>query len=104
LENPSGILVFCPQTCTPGNDLHVRVFVDAFGIPEDPATGSGNGCLAAYLSYHQYFGGSEVDIKVEQGIEIARPAQLHLRAEIKKDKMQVRIGGQVVLIAKGELV
>lgn len=103
-ENPSGILVFCPQTCNLGNDLHVRVFVDAFGIPEDPATGSGNGCLAAYLSFHQYFGSSEIDIKVEQGIEIVRPSQLHLKAEIKKEKLQVRIGGQVVLIAKGELV
>jgi len=37
------ILVFCPETYFQENNLNVRVFVDYFGIPEDPATGSGNG-------------------------------------------------------------
>jgi trans-2,3-dihydro-3-hydroxyanthranilate isomerase len=49
------ILVFCPETYSKENDLNVRVFVDYFGIPEDPATGSGNGCLAGYLVKHRYF-------------------------------------------------
>ncbi|MCJ7763441.1 PhzF family phenazine biosynthesis protein, partial [Candidatus Bathyarchaeota archaeon] len=39
-EAKAGILVFCPETYEKGNDLNVRVFVDLFGIPEDPATGS----------------------------------------------------------------
>ncbi len=26
-------------------DLAARVFVDYYGVPEDPASGSGNGCL-----------------------------------------------------------
>ena len=51
------ILVFCPETHESQNDLSVRVFVDYFGVPEDPATGSGNGCLAGYLVKHRYFGG-----------------------------------------------
>ena len=51
-----GILVFCPQAHEAGNDISVRVFVDYFGVPEDPATGSGNGCLAGYLVKHRYFG------------------------------------------------
>ncbi len=55
-KTPAGILIFSPETYDADNQLNVRVFVDAFGIPEDPATGSGNGCLAAYLSQHQYFG------------------------------------------------
>ena len=43
------ILIFCPETRNKGNDLSVRVFAHYHGIPEDPATGSGNGCLAAYF-------------------------------------------------------
>ena len=103
-ENQSGILVFCPQTCNLENDLHVRVFVDVFGIPEDPTTGSGNGCLAAYLFRYKYFGGREVDVMVEQGYEIARPSLLHLKAQNVKGEIRVQVGGQVLLVAKGELV
>jgi trans-2,3-dihydro-3-hydroxyanthranilate isomerase len=103
-ETQAGVLVFCPETCSEANDLHVRVFVDAFGIPEDPATGSGNGCLAAYLSRYKYFGVSEVDAKVEQGYEIQRPSLLHLHAEEANGEILVKVGGKVVLVAKGELL
>ena len=97
------ILVFCPEPCTPGHDLHVRVFVDYYGIPEDPATGSGNGCLAGYLVNHAYFGKSCIDITVEQGYQIGRPSLLYLRAE-KKEGIQVFVGGKVIMVAKGELI
>ncbi|MFX0030785.1 MAG: PhzF family phenazine biosynthesis protein, partial [Candidatus Hodarchaeota archaeon] len=70
------ILIFCPETRNKGNDLSVRVFAHYHGIPEDPATGSGNGCLAAYLVQHQYFIKNRIDIKVEQGYEVGRPSLL----------------------------
>ena len=87
-----------------GNDLSVRVFVDYYGIPEDPATGSGNGCLAAYLVNHEYFGKTEVDIRVEQGYEVGRPSLLLLRAEQDKGQIRVSVGGKAFIVAKGELV
>lgn len=102
-ESQSGILVFCPQTRQKANDFHARVFVDVFGIPEDPATGSGNGCLAAYLSCYKYFGNPHVNAKVEQGYEIGRPALLHLKAENRNGAIQVRVGGKVILVANGKL-
>ncbi|MDI6897577.1 PhzF family phenazine biosynthesis protein [Methanocella conradii] len=40
----------------PENDLNVRVFTKFASVPEDPATGSGNGCLAAYPVKYRYFG------------------------------------------------
>ena len=61
-----GILIFCPQAHEAQNDISVRVFVDCFGIPEDPATGSGNGCLAGYLVKHRYFGKERIDLRSEQ--------------------------------------
>ena len=77
-------------------------FVDLFGTAEDPATGSGNGCLAGYLSRYRYFGADKVDVRVEQGYEIRRPSLLLLKAE--NGGAQVEVGGQVFLVAKGELV
>lgn len=75
------ILIYCPETYGPENDLNVRVFCDYYGISEDPATGSANGCLAGYLVKHRYFGDDRIDIRVEQGCEIARPSLLYLRAD-----------------------
>jgi len=98
------ILVFCPETYSKENDLNVRVFVDYFGIPEDPATGSGNGCLAGYLVKHRYFGKDQIDIRVEQGYEIARPSLLYLRAKDTEEQMDISVGGKVVMVAKGDLV
>ncbi len=91
------ILIFCPQTLNAENDLHVRVFTHALGIPEDPATGSANGCLAAYLVHHGYEGQKSIDLRVEQGYSIDRPSLLYLQA----DDTSVSVGGQVDLVAKG---
>jgi trans-2,3-dihydro-3-hydroxyanthranilate isomerase len=97
-----GILIFCPETHRPGRDLSVRVFVEYYGVPEDPATGSGNGSLAGYLVKHRYFGKESIDIQVEQGYEIGRPSLLLLRSEEKDGNIDVFVGGKVVSIAKGE--
>lgn len=98
------ILIFCPETYNAGNNLNVRFFADYLGVPEDPATGSANGCLAGYLIKHRYFNRAQIDIKVEQGYEINRPSLLHLKAEDRGDSIDIFIGGKAFLIAKGELV
>lgn len=98
------ILVFCTDTEDPDNDLSVRVFADYYGVPEDPATGSANGCLAGYLARHHYFGQNHIDVRVEQGSEIGRPSLLFLHAHSNADGIKVRVGGHVIMVAKGELV
>jgi len=98
------ILIFCPETYDKNNDLNVRFFADFYGVPEDPATGSGNGCLAAYLVKQDYFNKRNIDIRVEQGYEIGRPSLLLLRAEEKESKYYVSVGGKAIIVAKGELV
>jgi trans-2,3-dihydro-3-hydroxyanthranilate isomerase len=102
-EVRGGILIFCSQTVRGDTDLHVRVFADLFGIPEDPATGSANGCLAGYLLHYRYFGTDEIDASVEQGIEMGRPSLLLLKAHKSGDLMQVEVGGRVSLVAEGKL-
>ena len=98
------ILVFCPETYDKRNDLNVRFFADYYGVPEDPATGSGNGCLAAYLVKHDYFGKKRIEIRVEQGYEIGRKSLLLLTAEEKAGKFYITVGGKVILVAKGTLL
>ena len=103
-ETQAEMLVFCPETYNKENNLNVRVFVDLFGIPEDPATGSANGCLAGYLSRYHYFGDYVVNARVEQGYEIGRPSLLHLKAENREGVIHVFVGGKVIMVARGELV
>ncbi len=98
------ILVFCPETYAPENNLSVRVFAESLGIPEDPATGSANGCLAGYLVEYAYFGEPFIDVRVEQGYEIGRPSLLLLKAQKNDNLIEVSVGGKVVMVAKGEFV
>ena len=42
------ILGFTPEPYDKA-DLAARFFADYYGVPEDPATGSANGCLVGYL-------------------------------------------------------
>lgn len=98
------ILVFCPETYNPVNNLSVRVFADYMGVPEDPATGSANGCLAGYLIQYSYFGEEPINLQVEQGYEIGRPSLLLLKAQQKDGEIEVSVGGKVITVAKGEFV
>jgi trans-2,3-dihydro-3-hydroxyanthranilate isomerase len=106
IENTTAkvILVFCPETYHKQNNLNVRVFCDYYQVPEDPATGSANGCLAGYLVKNRYFQNQKIDIGVEQGYEIGRPSQLYLQAEEKNGKIEVNVGGKAILAARGNLV
>jgi trans-2,3-dihydro-3-hydroxyanthranilate isomerase len=96
------LLVFAPEACEPANDLHVRVFVDCHGVPEDPATGSANGCLAGYLVKHRVFGSERIALRAEQGYEIRRPSLLYLQATDEEGAIRIRVGGNVVPVAQGE--
>jgi len=97
-------LIFCSETYNKQNDLNVRFFAGRYGIPEDPATGSGNGCLAGYLVKHRYFGKERINLRVEQGHELGRPSLILLKAEKKDTGIVVDVGGKVKTVAKGVLV
>jgi trans-2,3-dihydro-3-hydroxyanthranilate isomerase len=95
------ILVFCPEGRDGTHTLSVRMFADFLGIPEDPATGSGNGCLAGYLVRHRYLGSSSIDIRVGQGHEIGRPSLIMLKSGELKGRVRISVGGRVIPIAEG---
>lgn len=98
------VLAFCPETYDSSNDMNVRVFVEFYGIPEDPATGSANGCLLAYLLKNDYYGGGAVEIRVEQGYEIRRQSILHLSGYKDGEGYHLYVGGEVQHIAVATLI
>lgn len=96
------IIVFSSETYGSENDVNVRDFAPYYGIPEDAATGSSNGCLAAYLVKYRYFERREINLRSEQGYEIGRPSLLFLKAEETDEGIDVFVGGEVVKMAQGE--
>lgn len=97
------ILAFAPEPYESA-DFSARFFADYYGVPEDPATGSANGCLAAYLVEHGYFGTGSISVRVEQGYEIGRPSLLYLRAKKGEGAIDVSVGGKIEMVARGELL
>jgi len=98
------VLVFTFETERPEATVHVRVFAPLHGVPEDPATGSANGALGAYLVHHRAVPvtGPTVHILSEQGAELGRPSTLYIEVDrVDEDVTAVRVGGQVAPIAEG---
>jgi trans-2,3-dihydro-3-hydroxyanthranilate isomerase len=91
-------------SCFAGADAHwkTRMFAPGLGVPEDAATGSAAGPLALHLARHGRIGFGE-RIEIRQGAEIGRPSVLYAQVEGSADSVRrVRVGGQAVLVARGE--
>lgn len=92
------ILVFIQEK----NYIRVRVFMDDTGFLEDPATGSANSNLAAYLLYYNYFNSNKINYNVIQGLEMGRPSKLEIFAKVENNIYTINIGGSANIIASGE--
>src|SRR5438046_7092925 len=66
--------IFTTHTVEPGSTVHGRMYAPWQGIAEDPATGSANGPLGAFLVRHGVSNGER--IVSEQGYEMGRPSLL----------------------------
>lgn len=98
------ILVFTTETANPDAMVHVRGFAHFVGVPEDPATGSANGALGAYLVKHKVVDLKEpvVHILSEQGLEMGRPSSLEVDVTHARGEPQtVRVAGCVVPVIEG---
>ena len=98
------VMVFSTETERPDATVHVRLFAPMLGVPEDPATGSANGALGAYLVHHRVVPITEptTHILSEQGAEMLRPSTIYVQVDSDgKEITAVRVGGQVVPVAEG---
>ncbi len=70
---------------------------------EDPATGSGSGCAAAWMVRYGV-AQPEEQVRIDQGLEIGRRSLIYVRAGREGDRVvNVRVGGNVVEILRGEV-
>lgn len=84
-----------------GRRWKTRMFAPAFGINEDPATGSGAGPLAVHLARHGRIGFGD-EIEITQGVEIGRPSKLFAKAGGSAEAVEhVEVGGSAVIVAQG---
>jgi trans-2,3-dihydro-3-hydroxyanthranilate isomerase len=86
-----------------GSRWKSRYFGPAFGVPEDPATGSAAGALAVHLARHGRIAWGQ-EIEIYQGAEIGRPSRLYARAAGSAGRIDfVEVAGAAVTVARGEL-
>jgi trans-2,3-dihydro-3-hydroxyanthranilate isomerase len=97
------IFLFSMETETAAGTVHGRMFAPAFGIPEDPATGSACGPLGCYLvKYGLVPSQDESRIICEQGFEMGRPSILHITIGQAQGQIKaVQVGGRSVLVGEG---
>jgi trans-2,3-dihydro-3-hydroxyanthranilate isomerase len=88
-----------------GSHVHGRMFDQGLGIGEDPATGSAQGPLGAYLVVHELVQAAPTTrIRSEQGFEIGRPSILDIEVDRAGAAITgVRVGGRCVAVGGGWL-
>jgi PhzF family phenazine biosynthesis protein len=79
--------------------VHIRAFAPAFGVPEDPVTGSANGSLPSYLERFGLLDHTGHEHVAMQGMELGRDGRVHVRT----DGRRTEIGGQCVTVIEGEI-
>ena len=106
-ERLRGLCLATAGTLTPSLHLQSRFFAPAYGINEDPVTGSVHGPLAAYAA-SRGVGATDGDIAVltcTQGVPGGRSGLLHVLVQRRADDTcAVRIGGHAVTTMRGVLV
>ena len=86
-----------------GVDIRARAFLPGAAVPEDPATGSANACLAGYLAARTPRDGV-LRWEVAQGVEMGRASRLSIEANKTAGRIDaVRVGGATVLINDGTM-
>jgi trans-2,3-dihydro-3-hydroxyanthranilate isomerase len=93
------LYVFCGE-----KEIYARMFAPLFGIPEDPATGSGAVALASVLAGRAAVKDGTLTWTIDQGVAMRRPSRIEASAEKREGRVvRVRIGGATRIAAEGEM-
>jgi len=78
---------------------YCRNFAPAAGIPEESATGTANGALAAYLIKYGSTNSSHMIFR--QGDALNRPSEIHVRIEnLNSPHIHIWVGGQAISLGE----
>ena len=85
--------------------VYSRMLAPGFGIAEDPATGGASGPLGCYaFRYGLVDAATARQMLSLQGVAMRRPSRIHISIDTGgADITRVRVGGQSVLVGRGEL-
>ncbi len=84
--------------------VRARMFGEALGVVEDPATGSAHGPLGAYLAMNGVIDAVDpVEVLSRQGVEMGRPSEIRLRVRLERGEPAVEVGGEAVRLGQGQL-
>ncbi len=99
-----GAFLYTSQCERATSDVHARFFAPAYGIDEDPATGSAAAAFAGVATAFERPEDGQHSIVIEQGFEMGRPSIIHLGVEIGAGELvAATVGGAVTPIAEGTL-
>lgn len=105
IENDiGGVVVFTRETIDKNNFAHSRYFTPAWGIDEDPVTGSTNGPLLLVLKKLGFIkeSGKEISLTFEQGDVLGREGRVSVT--YNPDINELYISGNAVTVLKGEII
>ena len=84
-----------------GPRVHIRCFAPAFGVYEDPVTGSANAALPAYLARAGLLDSVGREYVSTQGTELGRDGRVYVRALDEQGRAE--IGGRAVTVIDGHI-
>jgi len=93
-----GFYLFTTDVSESGYLTETRFFNPAYGIDEDPATGTAAGPLAGFLQQANYISINQ-DYKILQGVLVNHPSTIH----IKVTPENVLVSGSSVIVMEGTL-
>jgi trans-2,3-dihydro-3-hydroxyanthranilate isomerase len=81
------------------------MFAPALGVPEDPATGSATGPLAAFMMEHGLAPATDgTHFVSEQGTKMGRRSLLHVLIHGEDGRDAIEVGGHVTPLAVASMV
>jgi trans-2,3-dihydro-3-hydroxyanthranilate isomerase len=96
-QEPVCVFVFTPT----GDGAYSRMFGPEYGVPEDPATGSSTGPLAAFMMRHGLVAGAPGNRFIsEQGTKMGRRSILHVHVVGQNGADGIEVGGYVTPVAE----
>jgi trans-2,3-dihydro-3-hydroxyanthranilate isomerase len=99
------IFVFAKKPEGGDSHCHARMYGPGVNVPEDPATGSANACLAGYLAARASQKDGTLVWTVDQGVEMGRPSRIEIEADKSAGAVTaIRVGGNAVMMTEGSLV
>jgi trans-2,3-dihydro-3-hydroxyanthranilate isomerase len=83
-----------------GGEIYSRMFGPAFGIAEDPATGSAAAAIAGAAALRS----GSLSLHIRQGVKMGRPSLIRTSASVEAGEIRsIHVGGGCAFMAEGQI-